>query len=1364
MKKLHWISKIKNSLNVAPSRKTRRKRRSSVSFESLEARNLLASVSFDAGDGSLSFAADSGQADIVQVSAPTATSLQIQVGNGDSIELLNDAAEDSAFVLSQTSVANDTLTIDVANAAVSSLTFDLFDLDDVFSVTGLAGITDVSVFGGGGNDSLDASAISTGVQFFGGGGGDQLIGGAGDDLLAGGGGTDVIDGGLGSDTNSFEGIGLGVTATVAADGTGTAVYGAINESFTGIENLTGSDNDDVLTATGVAANVLLGGDGNDILAGGGGTDVIDGGAGIDTNSFQGIGFGVTATVNADGTGTASYGPVNETFAGIENLTGSDNDDVLTATGVAANTLLGGDGNDILAGGGGTDVIDGGAGIDTNSFQGIGFGVTATVNADGTGTASYGPVNESFTGIENLTGSENDDVLIATGAAANVLRGEGGDDILAGGGGTDVIDGGAGIDTNSFQGIGFGVTATVNADGTGTASYGPVNESFTGIENLTGSDNDDVLTATGVAANTLLGGDGDDILAGGGGTDVIDGGAGNDTNSFQGIGFGVTATVNADGTGTASYGPVNETFAGIENLTGSENDDVLTATGAVANVLRGEGGDDILAGGGGTDVIDGGAGIDTNSFQGIGFGVTATVNADGTGTAAYGPVNESFVGIENLTGSDNDDVLTATGLADNALFGGLGNDILSGGDGDDVLGGGGGTDVIDGGAGIDTNSFAGIGLGVTATIAADGSGTAVYGAVNETFANIENLTGSSNDDVLTGNDSVNVIDGGFGNDSIFGLGGDDVLLGGSGDNSTAQDTGFSLVVQDQPLASLTTPQTSLELVDEAIAGNLYFNVHTNDFPGGEIRGQLLVQSDVTVGGIRTITLTASLDGSQEPDGASDSLATGEGTVTIVVDGSEVTYSSTLSIDGITVADLLPVAGFSAIHIHNGPPGVNGPVIVDVVQGAGGDINGNAVNPLFDTGDGNVFVEVVETDNDLIEGGAGNDVIDGAFGDDILRGGAGDDTIVGGEGDDALNGGAGNDTLSGGAGDDFFVGIGGTDSIDGGAGNDTNSFQGIGFGVTATVSADGTGTASYGSVNETFVGIENLTGSANDDVLTATGNFDTVLRGLAGNDLLTGGSGDDLLVGNDGDDILRGVAGNDTIIGGEGNDSLNGGGGNDNLSGQGGNDFFVGIGGTDTIDGGVGFDTNSFQGIGLGVTARINDDGSGTAQYGLVNESFTGIDRLIGSANDDVLIVTGSRNTQLLGLDGDDLLVGGFGDDVLIGGAGNDLLNARGGNDTIFGGLGNDTINAGDGDDFARGDEGDDSIAGGAGNDRLAGSVGNDQLFGNAGLDFVFGGLGDDGIFGGDDDDELRGGEGDDFIVGGLGDDLVIGGFGDDQEIQ
>ena len=558
----------------------------------------------------------------------------------------------------------------------------------------------------------------------------------------------------------------------------------VNESFVGIENLTGSENDDILTATGAADNVLqgeggndilTGGDGNDTLVGGGGTDVIDGGLGIDTNSFQGIGFGVTATVDADGAGTAVYGMVNESFVGIENLTGSENDDILTATGAAANVLRGEGGNDILAGGGGTDVIDGGLGIDTNSFQGIGFGVTATVDADGAGTAVYGMVNESFVGIENLTGSENDDVLTATGAAANVLRGEGGDDILAGGGGTDVIDGGLGLDTNSFQGIGFGVTATVDADGAGTAVYGMVNETFVGIENLTGSENDDILTATGVAANVLRGEGGNDILAGGGGTDVIDGGLGLDTNSFDGIAFGVTATVDADGTGTAVYGTVSEVFVGIENLTGSRNDDVLTATGIADNVLIGGVGNDILTGGAGNDTLIGNAGDDT------------------------------------LRGSAGDDVLIG-GAGDDSINGGSNDDTLRGNNGDDLLIGSGGTDIITGGNGIDTNSFRGISVGVVATINADGSGTAGYGLINETFRTIENLTGSENDDtlvatgnsiaalrgrggndVLTGSNGINSLFGGNGNDTVIGGGGDDAIFGGDGDDLLVGNAGLDLII-------------------------------------------------------------------------------------------------------------------------------------------------------------------------------------------------------------------------------------------------------------------------------------------------------------------------------------------------------------------------------------------------------------------------------------------------------------------------------------------------------------------------------------------------------------------------------------------
>jgi len=58
--------------------------------------------------------------------------------------------------------------------------------------------------------------------------------------------------------------------------------------------------------------------------------------------------------------------------------------------------------------------------------------------------------------------------------------------------------------------------------------------------------------------------------------------------------------------------------------------------------------------------------------------------------------------------------------------------------------------------------------------------------------------------------------------------------------------------------------------------------------------------------------------------------------------------------------MPVAIFSPIHLHNAPAGQNGPVLQDIVQDAGGDVNGLALSPEADTGDGNVFNEVIEVD--------------------------------------------------------------------------------------------------------------------------------------------------------------------------------------------------------------------------------------------------------------------------------------------------------------------------------------------------------------------------------------------------------------------
>ncbi len=190
------------------------------------------------------------------------------------------------------------------------------------------------------------------------------------------------------------------------------------------------------------------------------------------------------------------------------------------------------------------------------------------------------------------------------------------------------------------------------------------------------------------------------------------------------------------------------------------------------------------------------------------------------------------------------------------------------------------------------------------------------------------------------------------------------------NNTISETGFSLNVVDVPVNSLNPAAiANSDFLNEALAGNLYFNVHTNDFNGGEIRGQLdQVISDATdINGVRTVVIAAELDAAQEPGGTSSSAATGSGLVTITVaaDGA-LSYSVDLETAGLPASDLLPVAGVSSIHLHNAPAGVNGPVILDVVQDAGGDVAGLAQNPGADTGDGNVFNEIAALDSTLTLG--------------------------------------------------------------------------------------------------------------------------------------------------------------------------------------------------------------------------------------------------------------------------------------------------------------------------------------------------------------------------------------------------------------
>jgi Ca2+-binding RTX toxin-like protein len=74
------------------------------------------------------------------------------------------------------------------------------------------------------------------------------------------------------------------------------------------------------------------------------------------------------------------------------------------------------------------------------------------------------------------------------------------------------------------------------------------------------------------------------------------------------------------------------------------------------------------------------------------------------------------------------------------------------------------------------------------------------------------------------------------------------------------------------------------------------------------------------------------------------------------------------------------------------------------------------------------------NDFVEGANNADVLSGGSGNDIVVGHGGDDKIYGGDGHDKLYGGKGSDLIEGGTGNDLIYGDDGNDLLDGGAGND------------------------------------------------------------------------------------------------------------------------------------------------------------------------------------------------------------------------------------------------------------------------------------------------------------------------------------------
>jgi Ca2+-binding RTX toxin-like protein len=126
---------------------------------------------------------------------------------------------------------------------------------------------DVSL--GAGDDTFD----SLGGWVFG-----TVFGGAGSDYFAAGASIDNFDGGANSDTVRFD---LGGAVRVALDRSVPNTGWAAGDTYTGIENIYGSNlGSDILIGDG-QNNYFLGGGGNDILSTGLGNDRLGGGQGID---------------------------------------------------------------------------------------------------------------------------------------------------------------------------------------------------------------------------------------------------------------------------------------------------------------------------------------------------------------------------------------------------------------------------------------------------------------------------------------------------------------------------------------------------------------------------------------------------------------------------------------------------------------------------------------------------------------------------------------------------------------------------------------------------------------------------------------------------------------------------------------------------------------------------------------------------------------------------------------------------------------------------------------------------------------------------------------------------------------------------
>ena len=595
----------------------------------------------------------------------------------------------------------------------------------------------------------------------------------------------------------------------------------------------------------------------------------------------------------------------------------------------------------------------------------------------------------------------------------------------------------------------------------------------------------------------------------------------------------------------------------------------------------------------------GAGTDVTGGYTVSVAQAAAL-AEGAGADIAGtPAADKLTGTDNaesIAGLAGNDTLDGR-AGDDSLFGGPGNDLLTGGPGGDKLNGGGHTIVeLDNPAvspdkdniGGDTISYRLSPMGVTINL---GDGTARGGDADgdDIGTDIENVIGSDHNDALTGTNTqvANSLWGLGGNDVLRGRDGVDKLYGGPGDDELIGDDEDD-VLEGGPGADTLSGGRGVDTASYVgSAEGVTVRLHSGQARGGDAEGD-------TWGDMVTVSYTAPAEDPDDPP----------------VEVQE------------TVPDIIRLVGSRMADILAGDSRAN------TIWGGGGD--------------------------DMLFGGPGG-------GDDVLRGEGGNDMLFGGRGEDELQGSSGNDKLYGGADQDLLQGGPGSDMIFADRADITSPRGVHGDNPLPTTAADGTPIENTN--NERVALGRQLKSPADRDTLSFARFTDGMLEGGTGITLTLHENVDvtniDHLIGTAEDDTLTGTDEYDEIIeGGDGGDRLRG----DPAGAVATEDDTAGMRTGDTVS-----YASSFRGVRVSLGNGTTDPTNGSsARLGHAsNDVIDGFENVIGSEFDDDLTArtddidadpaNGIQGTSYLwGLGGNDTLEGSIRNDTLEGGAGADEL--------------------------------------------------------------------------------------------------------------